>query len=106
MGSGRTKLQIQDLPSNWKELFIEWGKKGKNQQDLYPQLKISHATFRKMVKREPEFNKMFLEYQKLHENYWMNVVQESLRKNGGIDIDTKLWVLLMGNKQRAVWKRQ
>lgn len=102
----RRQLEPKDLRPDWKEELIELGKNGKNNEDAYKLLGITHSTFIRMVKRNEEFRIAYEEYLKYHESYWINKVKEAIIENGGSEIDTRLFVLLMGNKQRKIWKRK
>lgn len=92
------------FPDNWKEIMIEAGKQGLHNQELFSKLKLGHSTHSVLLRRNEEYKTVYEEYLIHHENYWVNRVQEELIENGAMKFNAKLFVLLMGNKQRTRWK--
>jgi len=105
MKRGRRVKDPTTFRPDWKEIMLEAGRKGKPYSYFQDRIGIGHTHHHRLVKRNEEYRLAFEEYLVLHENWWLDQAKKMIEKDGGETFDTRLFVLMMGNKHRKTWKR-
>lgn len=99
---GRPRIETRLNPM-WKEIIIESGRQGKHITDFLIKLGISWEGHYTLLKRNKEYSETVQEYTKLCENYWYEMMINSMEKNGGNGFNSRLWSLIVRNKFPNNW---
>lgn len=99
---GRPRVETRLNPM-WKEMILESGKQGKHITDFLIKLGISWEGHYTLLKRNKEYSETVQEYTKLCENYWYEMMINSMEKNGGNGFNSRLWSLVVRNKFPNNW---
>lgn len=106
MKRGRPTKGPDTFPENWKEIMYNAGREGKNNSDFLKQLGISHTTHIHLLKRNNEYKLAYDKYMQLHESWWLEQAKITLERDGAENFSTRLFMLILGNKQRQRWNRK
>ena len=101
-GPGRPRLEDTMHPE-WYKIIIDAGTQGKHITQFLIELGISWEGHHSLLKRNKKYSEAVLQYNKLCENYWYNMAQESMAKNGGNGFNSRLWSLIVRNKFPEHW---
>lgn len=101
-GPGRPRLEDTMNPE-WYKIIIDAGREGKHITQFLIELGISWEGHHSLVKRNKKYSEAVLQYNKLCENYWYNMAQDSMAKNGGNGFNSRLWSLIVRNKFPEHW---
>ncbi len=101
-GPGRPRLEDTMNPE-WYKIIIDAGREGKHITQFLIELGISWEGHHSLLKRNKKYSEAVLHYNKLCENYWYNMAQESMAKNGGNGFNSRLWSLIIRNKFPEHW---
>ena len=101
-GPGRPRLEDTMNPE-WYKIIIDAGREGKHITQFLIELGISWEGHHSLLKRNKKYSEAVLQYNKLCENYWYNMAQESMAKNGGNGFNSRLWSLIIRNKFPEHW---
>lgn len=101
-GPGRPRLEDTMTPE-WYKIVIDAGKEGKHITQFLIELGISWEGHHSLLKRNKKYSEAVQQYNKLCENYWYNMAQESMVKNGGNGFNSRLWSLIVRNKFPEHW---
>lgn len=104
-GVGRPRLEYTMDPE-WKKVILDAGANGKHITQYLIELGISWDGHYELLKRNKEYSKAVDEYNKLCENYWYEMAQNSMEENGGNGFNSRLWALIMKNKFSKNWTDQ
>lgn len=101
-GRGRPKAE-HTIPENWEEIIINAGKEGKHITQFLIDLKISRETHSNLLARNKKYFDTVQTYNELCENWWFNNAHDSMKENGGMGYNSRLWSLIMRNKFGDRW---
>lgn len=97
MPAGRPKLQLEDLPDNWKENMFELAKEGASDVELRVTALggLCHETWTRLIQEEEEFSETVKKCGEECKVWW--------EKNGRVNLKSKdfnptLWYMNMKNR--------
>ena len=99
---GRPPLE-QTMNPEWYTIIIDAGKNGKHITHFLTELGISWMGHHALLKRNTKYYEAVQEYHKLCEEYWYNMAQTAMEKDGGQGFNSRLWSLIVRNKFPQHW---
>lgn len=94
MPAGRPKKTLDDLPANWKELADENYSQGGSDVELRVEYDITHHTWDRLLKEEPEFLETIKTARQKCEAWWLKQGRDIRDK----DLNATLWYMNMKNR--------
>lgn len=101
-GPGRPPLETT-LNPEWYKIILNAGKNGKHITSFLLELGISWEGHHALLKRNPKYSEAVQEYNKLCEDYWYNMAQNAMEKDGGQGFNSRMWSLIVRNKFPKHW---
>lgn len=92
------------IPENWKDIIINLGKEGKNKMYFANALGLHRDTFYKIMKRDPEFNKIVQQALQYSQIWWIENVREAFEQGTSSRLNSNLFKYYMQNVYRDDWK--
>lgn len=102
---GRPRMETY-IDTAWYEIILQAGREGKHITDFLIKLGISWEGHYELLKRNKKYSEAFKEYNKLCEQWWFDKAHESIREDGGMGFNSRLWTIIMKNKFKDNWKEE
>lgn len=101
--AGRPRLETT-MPTQWYEIIIEAGRRGKHITDFLITLGISWEGHYELLKRNKKYSEAFKEYNKLCEQWWYERAHEAVESGQSNKFNQRLWLQIVKNKFRDNWR--
>lgn len=95
MAGGRPKIQLKDLPDNWKEELISLSQEGASAVEMRVYLGICQTTWERLIAEEPEFSLTIKKVREECETWWEKKGRKNLENK---DFNATLWYMNMKNR--------
>lgn len=102
-GKGGRPRADYSLPKGWEDMVIESGREGKHITDFLLKLNLTYDQHYTLLKRRPDYYKVFQNYQRLCEQWWYNQAHEAVGSGQSNKFNQRLWTIIMKNKFRDQW---
>lgn len=95
---GRPKITLDKLPKGWKENMLALAAEGGSELECRVSCldNISHETWERLIKEEPEFSETVKRCRALCEQWWLRLGREG--SAGKQDIQPTTWIFNMKNR--------
>jgi hypothetical protein len=92
---GRPKIQLTDLPKDWKEWILREMGEGASLVEVYAYLDISDKTLKRLMDDNEDFFRTIKKGIKISESWWQNKGRKSLENK---DFNYTGWYMNMRNR--------
>lgn len=100
---GRPKKTLNDLPTNWKLIVEDLGKRGRFDMDAKLALGLSNDTFDRFLEDEPEFLEAISLMRQYSESWWTSISIKSFEQGTSKNINSNLYALMLRNAFKKNW---
>jgi hypothetical protein len=93
---------MADLPEDWKDILIEYGKKGFSAPGIYTKVMLTKKVHERFIQTEPEYEEMFSYALDLAKSYWIDEMGAKLATDR--NLNSAIYAIQVRN--RFGWKQQ